>query len=196
MQATGRNKRVKQLGVVVYAFVSMFAVQPLMAQDKKTKLGYGSKLDVVFAKRLWRSLQNSSLIGRNRIQVHAFEGSQPHGFIQQSLATRIRVGNRRGRVIVKANHKAKQDGQEVDTKMVYDQPNTYLDSYTVMFRRRPGYDPENRNWFWVKYSPNGEISKGPTGVPVAGRVGKYTDFGCIGCHRAVGGEDLEALTSK
>jgi hypothetical protein len=79
---------------------------------------------------------------------------------------------------------------------VYDEPNTYLGSYTVMFRNVVGYDPRNRDWFWVKYGPDGLIDKDGNGVAIAGRVVSPSGFGCAACHRRIGGVDLEGHTSR
>ena len=67
---------------------------------------------------------------------------------------------------------------------------------TIMFMREDGYDADNRNWFWAKYLPNGDLDKNPKEVPLAGRVAKGADEGCIAYHAAAGGEDLEVLTSQ
>ncbi|KPP84625.1 MAG: hypothetical protein HLUCCO07_05865 [Rhodobacteraceae bacterium HLUCCO07] len=58
-------------------------------------------------------------------------------------------------------------------------------AHTVMFRREAGYDPDNADWFWVKYLPDGSLDKNPSGTPLAGRVGKGMDEGCIACHAGV-----------
>jgi len=65
-----------------------------------------------------------------------------------------------------------------------------------MFKREAGYDEENRDWFWAKYLPDGALDRNPAGIELAGRVAKGMDAGCIACHTALGGEDLETLTSR
>ena len=150
---------------------------------------FGGKEDVAFAKQLWSALEAAKLAGPNRINVEPFVGNEPHGAIQQVLSTNVTVDKRSAKVIVKANHSAK--GADVDT--VYANPNKYLGAYTVMFKKPAGYDPENKNWFWAKYTPNGEIMKNPKGMLLAGRIAKGTDEGCIACHTVVGGDNLEAL---
>lgn len=162
------------------------------AQTGKTKHAYGKKADRILAKELWRSLLSNRMIGRNRLNVHAFDGKQPHGAVQQIYAADIEVNGRMGRAIVKANHRKK--GATVQS--VYDTPNKFLSGYTVMFENEAGYDPENNNWFWVHYNTKGKINRAANGLAVAGRVGKFSKYGCIGCHKKIGGSDLEALTSK
>ena len=65
-----------------------------------------------------------------------------------------------------------------------------------MFKKQAGYDPENKNWFWAKYMPNGDIMKNPNGMRLAGRVAKGTDKGCIVCHTVLGGDDREVLLKE
>lgn len=159
---------------------------PASAQD------FGGKADVAFAQDLWAALQTARLVGPDRINVQPFEGNEPHGSIQQVYATNVAVGGRTARVLVKANH----GGPSVDVATVYDNPNKHLGAYTVMFKREAGYDSENKDWFWAKYSATGELDKNPKGAAIAGRFMKGKDKGCIACHTAAGGEDLETLTSK
>ena len=130
-------------------------------------------------------------MGSNAINVFPFNGNQPHGAIQQVIDSDISVNGQMGRVIVKRNH----GGSGADLKSVYANPERYLKAVTVMFKRESGYDDENLNWFWAKYTPAGDIDKNPKGVSLAGRIGKGGSVGCIACHKALGGKDLETLTS-
>ena len=161
----------------------------VQSQGKKD-MPFGGKEDVAFAKQLWSTLKAAKLVGPNRINVEPFVGNEPHGAIQQVLSTSVTVDKRSAKVIVKVNNGGK--GATVD--IVYANPNKYLGAYTVMFKKPAGYDPENKNWFWAKYTANGEIMKNPKGMLLAGRVAKGMDKGCIACHTATGGADLEVLT--
>ncbi|RMD48443.1 MAG: hypothetical protein D6832_03940, partial [Alphaproteobacteria bacterium] len=69
------------------------------------------------------------------------------------------------------------------------EPEKHLGAITVMFRREKGYDPDNQDWFWVKYRPDGSLDKNPKGMMLAGRVAKGADKGCIACHSGAGGDD-------
>ncbi|MFQ5491051.1 MAG: hypothetical protein ACE5GE_10045, partial [Phycisphaerae bacterium] len=60
---------------------------------------------------------------------------------------------------------------------------------TIMLQRETGYDSDNDNWFWVKYSPKGEVMKNPKDMLLAGRVAKGMSAGCISCHSQAGGDD-------
>ena len=167
--------------------VSVFAGTAL--SQKKMDTPFGGEKDVAFAKRLWSAMKTAHLVGADRINVRPFEGNEPHGAIQQVLDTKIRVQKRTARVIVKVNHMG--DGANIDT--VYANPNKYVAAYTVMFKKPAGYDPENKDWFWAKYKPDGSLDANPKGMKLAGRVAKGMDQGCIACHRSVGGDDLEVL---
>jgi hypothetical protein len=153
---------------------------------------FGGEPDVRFAQALWTSMEESGLVGGNAINVFPFNGNQPHGAIQQVLDTDISVNGRSSRVIVKRNH----GGKDIDVKSVYSDPVSHLKAVTVMFKREAGYDSENLDWFWVKFTPSGEIDKNPKGIKLAGRIGKDGSGGCIACHKAIGGSDLETLTIK
>ncbi len=59
-----------------------------------------------------------------------------------------------------------------------------------MFKRKKGYDSDNQDWFWVKYTPDGNLHKNPMGIPLAGRVAKGMEKGCIACHSGADGGDF------
>lgn len=174
----------KKLGTIVA--LTMAIALPATAQD------FGGNADIDFANKLWSALETARLVGPDRINVQPFEGNEPHGAIQQAYATTVAVGGRVARVLVKANH----GGPGIDVSAVYDNPNKHLGAYTVMFKREAGYDPENQDWFWAKYNPSGQLDKNPKGAAIAGKFMKGKDKGCIACHTATGGDDLETLTSK
>ncbi|MCB1809044.1 MAG: hypothetical protein KDJ99_28985, partial [Candidatus Competibacteraceae bacterium] len=57
--------------------------------------------------------------------------------------------------------------------------------------QRPGYDPDNNDWFWARYLPDGSLDKNAEGIALAGRVAKADPpGGCIACHTAAPGGDL------
>ena len=153
---------------------------------------FGGEADVAFANSLWQTLTKNRWAGPEAINVFPFRGNQPHGAIQQVTDSMVSVDGRSGRVVVKRNH----GGEGADPKTVYADPEKYLKAVTVMYKRESGYDKENQDWFWAKYSPNGKIDKNPKGVSLAGRVGKGASAGCIAFHKAIGGEDLETLTLR
>lgn len=71
-----------------------------------------------------------------------------------------------------------------------DDPEGWLKAVTVMYRREKGYDPDNQDWFWAKYGPDGTLDTNPKGIPLAGRVAKGMDAGCIACHAGAPGADM------
>ena len=151
--------------------------------------GYGHKSDVAFAKKLWTALKANRLAGSGRVNVVPVEGEAPHAGVQQILKARLRVAGRRGTAIVKVNHR----DAAATLENVYESPNKYLADYAVMFKREKGYDPDAKDWFWALYTPKGRL-KVYEGRKIAGRVGRETEEGCIGCHKKKGGADLETLT--
>ena len=101
-----------------------------------------------------------------------------------TLESVITVYGVTGAVIVKKNYTA--DGVTVDS--VSNDPMQQHD-VTVMFHSEAGYDPDNNNWFWAKLSSEGTVLVGPPG-PLAGRVFKGMDAGCIACHSNAPGGDM------
>lgn len=69
-------------------------------------------------------------------------------------------------------------------------PDGHLGAHTIMFRREAGYDPENLDWFWARYNPDGSIAQNPKGMSLAGQVAKGSDVGCIACHQGAEGDQV------
>lgn len=154
---------------------------------------FGNAEDVDYASKLWQVMMDQKLVGDDSIKVRPFEGNEPHGTIQEVLTTTATMDGHSGRLLVKRNHGGEG---ELSVEDVYDDPLSNLAAITIMFKRESGYDAENQDWFWAKYLPDGTLDKNPNGIQLAGRVAKGADAGCIACHTAAGGEDLETLTSK
>ena len=155
-------------------------------------IGWGGKADVTFAARLWKRLEADRLVGPKRINSGVLKGRPPHG-LQQVLASMAAVDGRSGRVIVKMSYEAPEN---LTQDQVWNAPDRTLAAYTVMFMREAGYDPPHRNWFWVKYTPDGKVGL-DNGRAVAGRVGLPSDATtCIGCHETKGEKDLEVFTPQ
>lgn len=147
---------------------------------------FGSSADVNYARSLWKALTKARLVGERSVESTPYKGTHPHGAILRSLDSVLRVSGDKGEVIVKKNY----GGPDVSKANVADHPKKYLKAITVMFRRPSGYDSENKDWFWVKYGPDGQILKNPAGKPLAGRVAKgVKGKGCIACHRTAPGGD-------
>ena len=153
-----------------------------MAQD----MPFGSADDVAFATQLWDVLVTAKMVGPGMIRVFPYEGTDPHGMMLETLYTRATVAGEEGDLIVKRNF-----GPEgVSATEVLNEPDKHLGAYTVIFRRAAGYDPEDKDFFWVKYLPDGTPDKTPEGMAMAGKVAKGMDAGCIACHNGAPGGDL------
>lgn len=153
------------------------------AQD--TEMPFGGDSDTEYAKQIWQAMLASKLAGPDMIRHPPYEGTDPHGMMLETFYSTATIKGHTGDLIVKRNFGP--DG--VDANTVLADPDGHLGAYTVMFRRELGYDPEDMDWFWAKYLPDGSLDKMPDGMPMAGRIAKGMDDGCIACHQG-GGEDL------
>jgi len=100
----------------------------------------------------------------------------------ETLYTSATVDGHTGDLVIKRNY-----GPEgVSADEVLADPGKHLGAVTVMFRRAEGFDPDNADWFWVKYLPDGSLDKNPKGMRLAGKVAKGADKGCIACHAGAG----------
>ncbi|MFQ5413552.1 MAG: cytochrome P460 family protein [Phycisphaerae bacterium] len=140
---------------------------------------FGGPEDVKYARSLWDTKMRGYTSWAAYPGLGGWQdGRSPHGkvlryFINSVAAKRpARPGN--GAIIVKEN---------------YGERNGPLMAVTVMEKRR-GYDPEDADWFWVKYGPSGDILTNPKGMKLAGRVAKGMPKGCIACHRNAAGGDF------
>ena len=130
----------------------------------------GTPEDQREAGSLWDTLsgytQWASFAGHEGIQP----GKSPHGRFVRSFLNPVGAKNPAspgyGSIIVKENY-ASEDP-------------TSLVSLTVM-QRIEGYDPESEDWFWARYTAEGE----PTHL---GKVGM-----CANCHFDAGGDDFVFL---
>jgi hypothetical protein len=122
---------VKTAAIVVLAFAVMNAAQ---AQYGQTQPPFGSDADVNAAKSLWRALTKAKLVGRRAIRGTPYKGTHPHGAVLTTLDAIVNVSGHEGVVIVKNNY----GGREVSTRAVANDPGTYLQAITVMFKREAG----------------------------------------------------------
>lgn len=149
---------------------------------------FGGPDDVKFAGDLWTALAKQKLVGKNAIATYPYEGTPPHGKMLEYLESVATVQGVTGTVIVKKNYRGEGEAEELEHKILADRLKN-LASVTVMFKRKAGYDPENQDWFWVKYKPDGSLLKNPKGMMLAGRVAKGLSQGCIACHKGAPGGD-------
>lgn len=149
-----------------------------------TAAPFGEPSDVDYAKQLWAALDTYHLQGEYQVNTVPYTGQHPHGAILETVESVIQVGDDVGLAIVKRNY----GGEGVSSADVMANRGAFLKAVTVMFKRR-GFDPDNQNWFWAKYLPDGSLDKNPKGMMLAGKVAKGADKGCIACHQAAPGGD-------
>lgn len=165
-------------GLAVLALSAGFAT----AQDAP----FGTDADAEYAARLWSIMEEMNMAGEGMIRTFPYEGVAPHGMMLETLYTTARVGAHSGDLVIKRNYGP--EGVSIDAVM--NDPDKHLGAVTVMFRREAGYDPDNADWFWVKYLPDGSLDKNPKGARLAGKVAKGMDAGCIACHNRAGDDML------
>lgn len=151
------------------------------AQD----MPFGTDADTDYAGELWTQMVDAGLAGDDAIASFPYPGTDPHGMMLMTFYDTATVGGHEGDLVVKRNFGP--EGVTGDEALA--SPDEHLASVTVMFRREEGYDPDNANWFWAKYLADGSLDANADGVPLAGRVAKGADQGCIACHAGAGGGD-------
>ncbi len=159
----------------------MFAATMVAAAGGATAQEFGTEADAAYADLLWQVMEAGRLVGDGSLMATPYEGGPPHGVMLETFYTTATIDGHTGDLIVKRNY-----GPEgVTAEEVLADPATHLGAVTVMFRREAGFDPDNQDWFWVKYLPDGTLDKNPAGMQLAGRVAKGAEQGCIACHSGV-----------
>ncbi len=152
----------------------------------------GSAEDVTDSQALWRSLERAQLVGTRAKKSELHMSAPPHGKITEILHQPITVNGYTGLAIIKQNY----GGPDVSIDNVESDRAKYLKAVTVMYKREAGYDPENKDWFWAKYTPDGGLDvmeKMGMNIKLAGRVAKGKQEGCIFCHQNAPGGDFVFL---
>ena len=146
---------------------------------------FGGEVDVSYAKDLWQGMIETGFAGPDGLMSRPYAGQHPHGAILDTIEGKISIRGERLGIIVKRNY----SGAGISITKVSTDPEKYIKGLTVMLKR-PGYDPQTQDWFWVKYKPDGQIEVNPAGTPLAGKVAKGKAKGCIACHNAAPGGDM------
>ncbi len=145
--------------------------------------------DNTFEGRFWRYLTNSPFRYdewapfAGRVDA-TYKGRSPHGAYVKVIANKMAREKPMqlpyGSILIKENYAA-------DSKTLL--------SITVMYRTRGAngqpWDPENRDWYYVKYTPTGQVAFSPPEMGskrLAGRVQS-----CIDCHSGAGAKDFVFL---
>jgi len=134
-------------------------------QDKET-----------FAQRFWTYLQEANYKqwapypGQD---LGFFEGQAPHGAFLKLYVNRKAAARQEdpppGSIIIKENY-----GPDKEELM----------AITIMYRIEKEYDPQHNNWWWGKYTPDGQVAT-MNEMRLAGKVQS-----CIGCHSSAKGNDF------
>jgi len=147
---------------------------------------FGTDADAAYAAKIWAQMEEMNLAGEGMIRSAPYDGTPPHGKMLETFYTSATVDGHTGDLVVKRNF-----GPEGVTKdQVLSEPGKHLGAVTVMFRRDKGFDPEDKDWFWVKFLPDGSLDKNAKGMRLAGKVAKGMDAGCIACHSTAPGDDM------
>lgn len=125
-----------------------------------------------YGDRLWNRLQEAGLVGDGAMMSMPYEGTSPHGEVLVTLEHELEMDGEAGALLVKRNYGG--DGATIES--VGNNPEEYLGSITVMYQR-DGYDPENNDWFWAKYLPDGSYDTAPNDASLVG-----SPTGCVTCH--------------
>jgi hypothetical protein len=149
---------------------------------------FGGEEDVSYARNLWQTMVEAGYVGEGGLMSRPYTGQHPHGAILDTIEGKIAVQGKQHQIIVKRNY----GGEGVSIANVANDPAKYLKAVTVMVKR-PGYDPETKDWFWAKFNTDGSLATNPAGMMLAGKVAKGKPKGCIACHTAAPGGDMMFL---
>lgn len=181
-----KNKKLLLAGMALSA-VTLTGCQSMMSGMGMIPMGSGTDQDD--AAHLWAVLKKDNLVGSGMKRDKIYVGTPPHGKILETLHKSVTVDGHTGIAIIKRNY----GGPGVSVDSVKSNPKKYLKAVTVMFKREAGYDAEDKDWFWAKYKPDGSLhvkEKMMMEIPLAGRVAKGKDEGCISCHKGAPGGDF------
>ncbi len=150
---------------------------------------FGGEKDIAFAEATWDAIQGYEdwIIGSD-----FYPGNSPHGKFLRTYFNLVKINGKSYHVVIKDNY----GGEGATMETVSKSPGKYLAAVTVMVKREDGYDPDNDNWFWAKYLPDGSLDKNARGMQLAGRVAKGMNAGCIACHNAAQDNDLFFTNDK
>ncbi len=181
-----KNKNLFLAGIILTT-ITLSGCQSMMSGMGMIPMG--SSTDQKDAAELWSALEKENLVGIGMERSRVYPGTPPHGKILETLHKKISVNSHTGTVIIKRNY----GGPDASIETVKLNPRKYLKAVTVMFKREKGYDTEDKDWFWAKYKADGSLhtkEKMMMEIPLAGRVAKGKDEGCISCHKGAPGGDF------
>jgi len=166
------------LSSAVFAGTPTDNMQDSTHQKKMMEPPFGTKDDIAFASKIWKEIHEK---GYDKVHGNLYVGGPPHGKVRE-----VTEGVIDGKlVIVKNNY----GGKDVTIDKVKADPKKYLKAITVMVKK-DGYDPEDKDWFWIKFAPDGTLMKNKKDMSLAGKVAKGMPVGCISCHKSASGNDF------
>lgn len=143
--------------------------------QSQQRSGTSSRVDEPFEVRFWNYLQQAQY--RNWAPLAGqtddfYPGHSPHGKQVKLYSNRAAAAHPDnfpyGSILVKEN---------------YDASGKSLMAITVMYRSK-GFDPENGDWVWTKFEPDGEVAV-MNGMKLTGKIGM-----CVQCHKSAEGGDF------
>ena len=135
----------------------------------------GQPDDLAMAEALWDEIEQHQMTWRQPAAKGGWvTGAAPHGGVQQFYQNGTDP-NAEGYIVIKRNYGDEDEGA--------------LGALTVM-QKVPGFDSEVGDWFYAKYLPDGTLDVNADGLALAGRPGKGTASGCVGCHTGAPGDDF------
>ncbi len=144
--------------------------------------GWGSEQDAAAALQWWSSNDGANLGWQTAEAWERYPGTtelrvgmEPHGARQNLWHTTDPAEGQVGYTVLKENYPPEGDGDE-------------LVAVTIGIKREAGYDPDNQDWFWTRFNPDGTLFMIGE-LPAAGAVEPEPGAGCRGCHRAAADGD-------
>ena len=173
----------RRMIVLVVAVLAVGLIGYGVVSGQKGAPPFGGEEDVAFAEKLWKAMEGWP---GWPMKSDFYTGMQPHGMVLRMYYGMVQVDGTSYHVVIKDNY----GGEDATVDAVSAHPGKYLMAVTVMVQREAEYDPENGNWFWVKFNADGTLAKNDKEMMLAGRVAKGMPKGCIACHSGAGGDDF------
>jgi hypothetical protein len=170
------------VALIAVAVLALPAYAADEAMEMEKEMPFGGDADVEFAKALWVAMDGYS---DWRVASDYYASNAPHGQFVKIYYSVVTIDENPYHVVVKDNFA----GEGATLETVAESPADHVSWITVMVQREAGYDPDNDDWFWVNYGPDGMVRKTDTGMAMAGRVAKGMSMGCIACHANARGAD-------
>ncbi|QDT65703.1 hypothetical protein V22_29630 [Calycomorphotria hydatis] len=146
-------------------------------QDSGSSSRSSARTRQTFESRFWVWLQGAKYKNWSPMPgqtTEMYPGESPHGVKLKTYVNRLVAGNPKnpphGSIIVKENFSTEGE----------------LVAITAMYRVN-NYDPEHNDWYWVKYSPTGEVARTTPEEGFRRIAGRYDT--CYECHKTAKGGD-------